>query len=95
VDHTEVTASLGQQVGDVEALVAEAQQFVWGGPEAAGVPALTSRLQEALAWGAALDAATQAKPTLQALDPLLAWQPPPIAHPGARQHTHRLSCHQK
>lgn len=67
--------------------MAEAQQFVWGGPEAAGVPALRSRLQEALAWGGALDAATQAKPTLEALEPLLAWQPPPIAHPGAPPHT--------
>ena len=75
--------------------MAEAQQFVWGGPEAAGVPALRARLQEALAWGAALDAATQAKPTLQALEPLLAWQPPPIDHPGARLHMYSASCHRK
>ena len=73
--------------------MAEAQQFVWGGPEAAGVPALRARLQEALAWGAALDAAMQAKPTLEALEPLLAWQPPPVAHPGARLHTSQPDYH--
>lgn len=66
----------------MEGLIEEAEQFVWGGPEAAEVPALCGRLREARAWVAALNAALKSKPSLESLEPLLAWDPPPVHHAG-------------
>lgn len=74
----------------MEALIAEAEQFVWGGTEAAEVPALLSRLQETRAWVGALNAAMKSKLTLKALEPLLAWDPPPVSHPGPSPLRHLL-----
>jgi len=71
-------------VGDLEALAAEAEQFVWGGHEAAEVPALAARLAEARAWVSSLNSALKNKPALETLEALLAWDPPPINHTGQR-----------
>ena len=71
------------QVGDLEALAAEADQYAWGSAEADGVPALAGRLREARAWVSSLNAVVKAKPELATLEPLLAWDPPPVHHAGA------------
>ena len=50
------------------------------------VPALKARLQEAHTWVTAVNVAVKTKPTLEALEALLAWDPPPVHHAGASVH---------
>lgn len=61
----------------------EAEQFVWGGAEAAQAAELTVSLRRVRRWASRVSAATKTKPTMALLRPLLAADPPPMQHPGA------------
>lgn len=68
---------------EVDSLVVEGDQFIWGGQEAEPVEELLTRLRRARRWVGRMSACTKAKPTLEQLEPLLAVDPPPMQHPGA------------
>lgn len=70
---------------EVDGALTAAEQFVWGGAEAAPVAELVASLRRARRWASRVSAATKTKPTMELLRPLLAVDPPPMQHPGARR----------
>ena len=70
------------QLTEVDGALTAAEQFVWGGAEAAPVAELVASLRRARRWASRVSAATKTKPTMELLRPLLAVDPPPMQHPG-------------
>ena len=77
-----MTVLLLLQMFEVDAVLTAAEQFVWGGVEAAPVAGLVASLKHIRRWASRVSAATKTKPTMQLLRPLLAADPPPMQHPG-------------
>lgn len=70
------------QVGELDSAVVQSEQFLWGGREVAHGGEHCERLRSARTWVSAVNSALKTRPTLDALEALLARDPPPMHHPG-------------
>ncbi|CAL8461880.1 g1411 [Coccomyxa elongata] len=69
----------GAKVAELDALLAEAEQFAWGPEEVqADVAPLESRLKEAKAWVGQVTALLKNKGSMKQLEPVVAWDPAPV-----------------
>ncbi|KAK9819859.1 hypothetical protein WJX72_003401 [[Myrmecia] bisecta] len=68
----------GAKVAELDALIVETEQYAWGGAEFEDVPPVLARLRQAKAWVAQVNGFVKNKPTLEAVAPVLAWDPAPV-----------------
>ena len=71
------------QVGELDVVVAQSEQFLWGGREVAMGRGYCEQLRTARTWVSAINSALKTRPTLEAVEVLLARDPLPMHHPGA------------
>ncbi len=71
------------QVGELDVAVARSEQFLWGTREVALGGGYCEQLRTARTWVSAINSALKTRPTLEAVEVLLARDPPPMHHPGA------------
>lgn len=69
-------------MSEVDALLAESEQFLWGSTDIETVQALAEQLASAKAWVSRVYACTKNKPTLQALQPIVERDPAPCSMPA-------------
>jgi hypothetical protein len=72
----------GVKLVDVDVLLTEAQQYLWGPVACTEARQLEQQLQDAKRWAAEVTACSKAKATLAKVEELLAWVPPPVSASG-------------
>lgn len=70
------------QVSELDALLLESEQFLWGSTQTDQVQALAEQLAGAKAWVSRVYAFSKSKPTLQALQPIVQREPAPCSMPA-------------
>jgi hypothetical protein len=70
---------------DLDVLLTEAQQYIWGPAECEEARQLHALLQRAKKWAADVRDCSAGRPSLHQVEELLAWEPPPVAAPGLPQ----------
>ena len=72
----------GAKLVDVDVLLTEAQQYMWGPRACAEARQLEQQLQDAKRWAAEVTACSKAKAALDKVEELLTWVPPPVCASG-------------